>query len=99
MGDPSFNFAVQDAITDELMGMVEANYDWSHIDGLSEGDANVSYGLYPQYRGHGFVARALTLLHTYLSESSIKRSVIRVEPENKASLAVPRRLGYREEVQ
>jgi RimJ/RimL family protein N-acetyltransferase len=93
---PVFNFAVRDARTNDLMGMVEANQDREDIDGLFEGDANISYGLYPKYRGQGYVARALVLFERFLREQGVRRGVIRVEPENLASVAVPRRLGYDE---
>jgi hypothetical protein len=78
------------------MEMVEANCDWNQIDGLNNGEANVSSGLCPQFRGHGLATRALALLHGFLGRTQIERSVIRVEPENQASLFVPRCLGHRE---
>lgn len=93
-GGPVFNFAVIDLSSGQLAGMVEANVDWQRLDGLEEGDANVSYALYPQFRGQGLMAHAITLLEGFLRERGVKRSVIRVEPDNAASLAVPLKSGY-----
>lgn len=93
-GGPVFNFAVIDMSSGQLAGMVEANLDWQRLDGLEEGDANVSYALYPQFRGQGLMAHAFTLLEGFLRERGVKRSAIRVEPDNVASLAVPLKRGY-----
>jgi len=91
-GEPIYNFAIRNA-EDQLVGWVEANVDHEGL-GLSEGDANISYAVYPHARGKGYVGKAITLLESFLAEKGIKRSVIRVSPENTASLAVPMRLGY-----
>ena len=91
---PVYNFAVREAQSNELVGMVEANRDLQQIDGLKAGDANISYGLYPQHRGKGYVTKALVLLEQFLAHRGVQRGVIRVEPENAASIAVPQRLGY-----
>jgi hypothetical protein len=56
---PVFNFAIVHAHTGTLLGMVEANTDYLRIAGLHEGDANISYGLYPCARGHGYASRAV----------------------------------------
>ncbi len=93
-GGPVFNFAVVDLSSGLLTGMVEANVDWRRLDGLHEGDANISYALYPGFRGRGLMAHAITLLEGFLRERGIKHAVIRIEPENTASLAVPIKHGY-----
>lgn len=90
---PIFNFAIRDA-NNELVGMIDANTDTSNLIGLTAGDANISYSLHPSARGKGFASRAVTLVEDFLAEKGIKRSVIRVHPGNKASAAVPIRLGY-----
>lgn len=94
-GGHVFNFAVW---TDEgnLVGMVEANTDNSSIEGLEEGDANISYSLYPDARGKGYITRAVDLLLEFLRDKDIKRGVIRVHPENTNSLNVPLRCGFQE---
>src|SRR5919201_1339867 len=61
-GGPVFNFAIVNAATSTLLGMVEANTDYRRIAGLRQGDANISYGLYPGARGHGYASRAVALV-------------------------------------
>lgn len=91
---PIFNFAIWDKTTHSLVGMVEANTDYQNIEGVSQGDANISYGLYLTARGKGYASRAVKLVTDFLKTKRIKRSVIRVNPENEASVRVARRLGY-----
>src|SRR5262249_38372451 len=76
-----------------LLGMVEANTD-ARIAGLHEGDANISYGLYPGARGHGYDSRAVAIVMNFLQSRGIRRAVIRVDPRNAPSARVARRLGY-----
>src|SRR3989338_2694034 len=52
---PVFNFAIW--VNGNLVGMVEANTDIKKVEGMKDGQANVSYGIYPQYRGKGYAAR------------------------------------------
>jgi RimJ/RimL family protein N-acetyltransferase len=92
-GGPLYNFAVEDAETRKLIGMVEASTDTS-IAGIKEGDANISYALYPDARGKGYVTKAVTLLLDFLKSRGIKRAVIRVDLKNTASANVPARLGF-----
>ena len=93
-GGPVFNFAIVHAHTGTLLGMVEANTDYLRIAGLHEGDANISYGLYPGARGHGYASRAVALVMDFLQSRGIRRAVIRVDPRNTPSVRVARRLGY-----
>lgn len=88
-----FCFAIFDPEND-LVGMVEANADFREVDGLEEGDANISYGLYPQARGKGYATRAVFLMLPFLMEKGVKRAVIRVSPDNEDSLKVPLRCGF-----
>lgn len=90
-GGPVYNFAVVDE-EDKLVGMVEANT--GELEGLASGDANISYAIYPAYRGHGYVTRAVSVLEDFLRAKKIRRAVIRVDAKNKASLSVPLRLNY-----
>jgi len=73
-GGPVFSFAILDADTGTLLGMVEANTDPFRIDGLHEGDANISYGLYPAARGHGYASRAVTLVMDFLQSRGLRRA-------------------------
>ena len=95
---PIYNFAIRDA-EGQIVGMVDANTDHEHLEGVYEGDANISYAVYPLARGKGYGSKAISLLESFLAEKGIKRSVIRVSPENSPSLAVPVRLGYEDKGQ
>ncbi len=93
-GGHVFNFAIWTK-EDNLAGMVEANTDNTSIEGLEEGDANISYSLYPEARGKGYVTRAVNLLVEFLRGKGVKRAVIRVHPENTSSLNIPLRCGFK----
>jgi RimJ/RimL family protein N-acetyltransferase len=90
---PRFAFAIQTP-GGELVGMIEINIDYSHFAGLEPGDANVSYGLYPQYRGRGFATSALLNIRDFMITMRIKRAVVRIEPENVNSVRLAERAGY-----
>jgi RimJ/RimL family protein N-acetyltransferase len=90
---PRFAFAIQTPI-EELVGMIEINVDYSHFAGLEPGDANVSYGLYPQYRGCGLASSALLNARGFMISKGAKRAVIRIEPENVNSVRLAERCGY-----
>jgi RimJ/RimL family protein N-acetyltransferase len=72
-----FNFAI--VVEDKLVGMVEANTDSESLEGVDDGDANISYGLYPSARGKGYTTKAINLLIGFLKDRDIKRAVIRVD--------------------
>lgn len=90
---PRFAFAVQTP-GEELVGMIEFNVDYSHFAGLEPGDANVSYGLYPQYRGRGVATAALLKIRDLMISKGVKRAVVRIEPENVNSVRLAERCGY-----
>jgi len=93
-GGPIFNFSIRSTENGELVGMIEANIDFKKFEGLKEGDANISYSLYPEARGKGYMGHALKLLEDFLKEKNIKRATIRILPENIKSLKVPISGGY-----
>ncbi|MEU6393275.1 GNAT family protein [Streptomyces sp. NPDC046939] len=62
-------------------------------EGLSPGQVNVAYGLYPFWRGRGLATRAVLLASRYAASKGGKEAVIQVEPENAASASVARRAG------
>lgn len=95
-GGPVFNFAIVDKISNKLVGMVEANNDYEKIEGLENGDANISYGIYPQFRGKGYAQKAINLLMDFLKNRQVNRAVIRINPQNLDSLKVAQRLGFEE---
>lgn len=90
---PVYTFAVVNK-TGDLIGMIDANTDYKELDGVSEGEANISYSIYPKFRGKGYAGEAISLIEKFLSERNINKSVIRVSPQNTASLRVPEKLGY-----
>jgi len=90
---PRFAFAIQTE-AGELVGMIEINADHAHFAGLEPGDANVSYGLYPQYRGRGLATSALLNVRDCMISNGMKRVVIRIEPENVNSVRLEERCGY-----
>ncbi|MGB8196907.1 MAG: GNAT family N-acetyltransferase [Acidimicrobiales bacterium] len=90
---PRFVFAIQTP-GEELVGMIEINVDYSHFAGLRPGDANVSYGLYPQYRGRGLATAALLKIRGFMITKGVKRSIVRIEPENVNSVRLAERVGY-----
>lgn len=91
---PVFNFAVW--VEGKLVGMVEANTDAQKVEGLGEGQANISYGIYPNYRGKGYAAGAVNLLLEFLKEKGLAQAVIRANPENVNSLKIPFKCGFKE---
>jgi len=90
---PRFAFAIQTP-DGELVGMCEINVDYLHFAGLDPGDANVSYGLYPRFRGRGLATSALLTVRDFMVAKGVKRAVIRIEPENVASVRLANRAGY-----
>jgi RimJ/RimL family protein N-acetyltransferase len=89
---PRFAFAIETP-GGELVGMIEININYSHFAGLEPDDANVSYGLYPQYRGRGLAASALLNIRDFMISKGVKRAVIRIEPENVNSIRLAERCG------
>ncbi|WP_055711222.1 GNAT family N-acetyltransferase [Streptomyces torulosus] len=78
--------------TDEVLaGTIDLRFT---VAGLTPGQVNVAYGLYPPWRGRGLATRAVLLISGYAAAEGGKEAVIRVEPENAASAAVARRTGF-----
>src|SRR3989344_93161 len=69
-----FNFAITDK-DNKLLGMVEANSNFKELDGLIEGDANISYGLYPDARGKGYTTEAINLILDFLKSKGFNRAI------------------------
>lgn len=92
---PRFVFAIENE-HNQLVGMIEVNVDASHFAGLEPGDANVSYGIYPQFRGQGFASAAVLGVEAFMRTMGVKRAIIRAQAQNVASLAVAIRCGYEE---
>ena len=92
-GGPVRCLAIRTAARDVLVGYIEANLDHP---AYRPGVANISYGLYPRARGHGYATRAVRLILDDLRRRTAARAaVIQVEPANHASLHVALRAGFR----
>ena len=91
-GGPAFTFAICHHAF--VVGMVEAGTDSASMLGLLPGDANISYGLFPEHRGKGYVRRAVSLVERFLADRGVTRAVVRMHPDNVASVNVAERLGY-----
>lgn len=90
---PVLSFGICLARTGALVGMVEANI---ATPGFHPGVANISYGLYPGARGHGYATRSVDLVTRYLADhAGTEVAAIQVHSENLASARVPGRLGFR----
>lgn len=64
---------------------------------LPDDALNVSYWLYPQYRGKGYISRAMLLLCEALSLlPDVRQIEAHVEADNAASRQVAVRAGFRE---
>jgi ADP-ribose pyrophosphatase YjhB (NUDIX family) len=62
---------------------------------LSPGQANISYAVFPAWRGRGLATRAVRLLVEWLRErGDVREAVIRADPGNPASSAVARAAGF-----
>lgn len=64
-------------------------------DYITDGQVNISYGLYPQWRGRGLVTRAVHLICDYATQEGATQAVIRSAPGNPKSAAVAQRAGFR----
>ena len=94
-------FGVFDCATSRLIGNIEANL--ALHPPLELGQVNVSYGVFPEWRGKGVALRALRLMSGYLRTSTgMRQMVLRVACENVASIRVAEKaqfqfLGFFEE--
>lgn len=75
-----------------LVGTVTV--DAAHAE-LAPGEVSVAYGIYPQHRGRGHATRAVRLAGELAASTfDAKVVVLRIHPDNDASAAVARRLGF-----
>jgi len=88
-GSPMFTYALRD-VRRALMGGCEVRWLTE-----SHGALNLSYWLYPQFRGHGYVGRALALLLGAAPAIEGARQIeAHVDPDNVASRHVAERAGF-----
>ena len=85
-------FGIVDCATNRLIGSVEANLAFPLLEPTQ---ANVSYGVFPAWRGNGTALRALRLMGAYLkSVSGMRQVVLRISCETAASLSVAEKSGF-----
>ena len=80
---PRRAFGVFACATNRLIGSIEANLE----DGLVPGEVNVSYGVFPEWRGKGVAQRALDLMSSWLKSSTELRQIVGEDRVRKLSFA------------
>ncbi|MGC5009498.1 GNAT family N-acetyltransferase [Streptosporangium sp. DT93] len=90
-GGPVYAFGVRVGMPETLAGTVEVQ---SERPDLLPGQVNISYGLYPAWRGRGIATRAVGLACLHAATIGASEAVIKVDPENTASTAVAGRAGF-----
>ncbi len=89
---PKLSFGIRVDRGGTLCGTIDVDLDA----GPAGRQAGLSYGLYPQFRGHGLATRAVRLVCRYLGErGDVDRVLIDVDPANVASSQVAKRSGFR----
>ncbi|WP_432543470.1 GNAT family N-acetyltransferase [Kineococcus sp. SYSU DK002] len=89
---PRRHFGIFDEATRALVGGVEANL--GLLDGAPE-RVNLSYAIFPAWRGRGLAARAVLLVCDWLATSTPARTaVVRIEPGNDHSHRVAMAGGF-----
>lgn len=91
---PRFTFAIVENETKKLAGFIEANHDFEKIEQIQKGEVNISYGIYPEYRGKGYAVDAIKLVMEFLRGRGTKKVVLAIDPENTNSLKIPEFLGF-----
>lgn len=88
---PRRAFGVFDCSSDQLIGFAEANL---ALLGNAE-EVNVSYGIFPAWRGGGLAGRAINLIAAYLrSTTNASRIVLQIAFENRHSIRVAEKAGF-----
>ncbi len=88
----SKTFAVVRAEDGVLVGTLDIQIDQDY---LAARQANVAYGIYPPFRRQGLAARAVVLACRYIATHDLAdEAVLRIDPANKASVAVAHRVGF-----
>ena len=86
-------WGIRDAATDVLAGTAEVQL---RNPELAAGAANLSYSVFPCWRGHRYGARAVGLMCDFLaSETGTTLAVLRIDPDNTPSLRVAEDSGFR----
>jgi RimJ/RimL family protein N-acetyltransferase len=84
-------FGIRVGTEQALAGTIDLRFE---MPGLTAGQVNIAYGLYPVWRGRGLATRAVLLACRYAAGEGADQAVIRVAPENPGSAAVAHRAGF-----
>jgi RimJ/RimL family protein N-acetyltransferase len=91
-GAPMFDLGIELPVDETLVGLVGLQTGMSY---LSPGQVNVTYALYPQWRGRGLASEAVEAAGLLAAQIfDVGALVIRTDPENFRSAALAVRLGY-----
>ncbi|MFJ8888819.1 GNAT family N-acetyltransferase [Streptomyces sp. NPDC102402] len=90
-GGPLRAFGIRVGAERALAGTIDLRFE---MPGLSTGQVNVAYGLYPAWRGQGLATRAVLLVCRYAAAEGADQAVIQVDPDNTGSAAVAHRAGF-----
>jgi RimJ/RimL family protein N-acetyltransferase len=86
-------WGIVDAASGTLAGTAEVALRFPE---LEPGAANLSYGVFPRWRGRRFAVRAVDLMCDFLAtRTSASLAVLRIDRDNVASLRVAGRCGFR----
>jgi RimJ/RimL family protein N-acetyltransferase len=90
-GGPRRAFGVFHCSNNRLIGFIEVNL--ARL--VNPGQANVSYGIFPQWRRKGLALRAIDLMDQYLRTATEARQIVlRIAPGNIASLKLAEKAGF-----
>jgi RimJ/RimL family protein N-acetyltransferase len=93
-GDPEPRPIACIVVDGQVVGWVDYDHD---RDWLADDELNLGYMLFPEHRGEGYASRAVRLLLRHLAEDTPWQvATLLIHPENAASLALARRLGFRQ---
>lgn len=91
-GGDVVDLGVEDLGTGLLCGCVGVQ---RGLDYLTKGQVNLTYALYPQWRGRGYATRAVRLaMQAAAARRPVVEFVIRAAPDNPDSIAVAERAGF-----
>lgn len=89
---PVVDLGIIDRASGQLAGCVGIQ---RNLDYLQDGEVNLTYLIYPPWRGQGYATRAVVLAMDVAGEpGDVNRFIIRASPDNPASLSVARRAGF-----
>ncbi len=81
-------------VGEQLVGWVDYDHDADH-DWLGDGEVNIGYFVFAEYRGNGYAPRAVELLLQHLArDTQYTAASLLIDPQNEASLAVAERCGF-----